>query len=310
MEYKDYYKVLGVEKNATQDEIKKAFRKLAVKYHPDKNPGDKKSEEKFKEANEANEVLSDPEKRKKYDEIGANWNAYKQDGGEGNFDWGQWSNRSQQYETHFRPEEHFGRESHFSDFFETLFGGGFSGARGPRQRNSRPIRGEDFQAEMEISLEDAFHGTTKQINLNGQKINLKLKPGVTQGQVLRMKGKGGAGGNGGESGDLLISIHIAKHSRYEVKGNDLHFENELDLYTAVLGGKMKVKLFDKTVTVTVLPGTDSGNIFRLKNMGMPLFGKADLRGDAYVKVKISVPKKLSEEEKKLFTQLLNMRSEK
>jgi curved DNA-binding protein len=308
MDYKDYYKILGIEKNASQDEIKKAFRKLALKYHPDKNPGDKKAEEKFKEANEANEVLSDPGKRKKYDELGANWNAYKQDGGDGNFDWGKWSGRGQRYETHFHPEEHFGRESHFSDFFETIFGGGFNDVRGARQRTARPMQGEDLQAEMEISLEDAFHGTTKQINLNGQKLNLKLKPGIVEGQVLRMKGKGGQGGRGAENGDLLISIHISKHPRYEVRGKDLHFESDLDLYTAVLGGKMEVTLFGKSVKVPVPAGTDSGKVFRLKGMGMPEFGKPEMRGDAYVKTKISVPKNLSAEERELFSKLSAIRT--
>jgi curved DNA-binding protein len=310
MEYKDYYKILGVGKSATADEIKKAFRKLALKYHPDKNAGDKKAEEKFKEANEANEVLSDPEKRKKYDELGANWNAYKQDGGDGNFNWEKWSNQGQQYQTHFRPEEYFGGGSHFSDFFETLFGNTFSGAGDKGRRTGRPARGEDLQAEMEISLEDAFSGATRQINLNGQKINLQLKPGITEGQVLRLKGKGGAGERGVESGDLLITMHVGRHPKYNVKGNDLYFENDLDVFTAVLGGKMKVTVFDKTVTVSIPPGTDSGKTFRLKGMGMPVFGKADQRGNAYVNVKIKVPKNLTEEEKKMFSQLGNLRMNK
>jgi curved DNA-binding protein len=310
MEYKDYYKVLGVNKNATEEEIKKAFRKLALKYHPDKNPGDKKAEEKFKEANEANEVLSDKVKRKKYDEIGANWNAHQEDGGSENFDWRKWSNHGQQYETHFHPEDYFGKNAHFSDFFETLFGSGFGDVRNTGQRTSRPLRGEDIQAEMEIALEDSFYGADKQIHLNGQKINMKLKPGIREGQILRMKGKGSSGARGGESGDLLITIHVAKHPRYEVKGNDLYFENELDLYTAVLGGKMNVKLFDRTIKISIPPGTDSGKIFRVKGMGMPVYGKAEIHGDAYVKTKISIPQNLSLEEKEMFSKLSSMRSEK
>ncbi len=302
MDYKDYYKVLGIKKTATQDEIKKAYRKLAVKYHPDKNAGDKKAEEKFKEANEANEVLSNPEKRKKYDELGENWQQYQQHGANGGgFDRSQWQAGGRQ-QTHFRSEDFFGSEGHFSDFFESFFG---NASGGERQRSPRQVQGQDAQAEMEITLEDAFHGSSKQIVLNGQKINLSLKPGIYEGQVLRMKGKGVQGINGGVAGDLLITIHIAKHPHYEVAGNDLRFEQPLDVYTAMLGGKLNVSVFDKKVKVNIPEGTDSGKIFRLKGMGMPVFGKADVRGDAYVKMMITVPKHLSAEERELFAQLMN-----
>ena len=303
MEYKDYYKILGVAKTASQDEIKKAFRKLAVKYHPDKNPGDKKAEEKFKEANEANEVLSDPEKRKKYDALGENWKAYQQHGGDsGNFDWSQWSaHRGQQGGQ--RGENFFGGE-HFSDFFESIFGGDFGGAR---QRTTRTMRGQDLQAEMEITLEDAFHGGRKQIALNGQKINLSLKPGIHEGQVLRLKNKGGAGMNGGEAGDLLITMHLVPDNHYKIRGNDFHFDHALDLYTAVLGGKLNVNVFDKTVQINIPPGTDSGKIFRLRGMGMPVFGKPDERGDAYVRMQVTVPKNISPEEREQFEQLREKR---
>lgn len=300
MDYKDYYKILGVKKTATQEEIKKAFRKLAVKYHPDKNPGDKTAEEKFKEANEANEVLSDPDKRKKYDKLGANWKAYQQHGGDsGNFDWSRWSNRGQQQRS-YGNEEFFSGGEHFSDFFESIFGNSFGGSR---RQSSGPMNGQDLRAEMEISLEDAYHGGSRQISLNGQRINLSLKPGIREGQVLRMKGKGSEGFNGGAAGDLLITIHIANHPHYKVEGEDLRFEQPLDLYTAVLGGKLNVTVFDKTVKVNIPAGTDSGKIFRLKGMGMPLFGKNGDRGDAYVKMMITVPKNLSSEEKELFEKL-------
>src|SRR4051812_34979080 len=190
MDYKDYYKILGVAKNASQDEIKKAYRKLAVKYHPDKNQGDKKAEEKFKEANEANEVLSDPEKRKKYDELGENWNRYQQQGGpSGGFDWSQYTQQQQRGQggrRHFTQEEAFGDEGHFSDFFESIFGGGFGGFGGGQQRRtgSHRMRGQDVEAEMEITLDDVMNGATKQVTINGQRINLKLKPGIRDGQVL------------------------------------------------------------------------------------------------------------------------------
>lgn len=295
MEYKDYYKIMGVAKNATSDEIKKAFRKLAVKYHPDKNPGDKKAEEKFKEITEANEVLSDPEKRKKYDELGANWKEYEQ----------QQAAYSSNQGGH-RPyggfsEEDFGGGGGFSDFFESIFGGG--GFSNSGRRTNRPAKGHDFQTEMDISLEEAFHGGPKQISLNGQLLKLSLQPGIREGQVIRLKGKGAEGINGGGNGDLLIQIHIAKHHRYEAKGNDLYFDQPVDIYKAVLGGKIPVQLIDKQIMMDIPAGTDSDKKFRMKGMGMRLFEKPDERGDAYVRIQIKVPKTLTAREKELFEQL-------
>jgi len=303
MDYKDYYKILGISKSATQDEVKKAFRKLAIKYHPDKNSGDRKAEEKFKEINEANEVLSDVEKRKKYDELGENWNSYQQHGGEGNFDWSKWSSQGQQRQSRNQNEDYFGSGGNFSDFFESIFGGRGGDGRGPGQRSVRPMKGQDLQAEMELTLEDSYDGVTKQIVLNGQKINMNLKPGIYDGMVLRMKGKGGPGKNGGEPGDLHITFKLTKHLQYDVKGNDLYFEEPLELYTAVLGGKLEIKIFNKTLKIPIPAGTDSGKTFRLNGLGMPFYGKTDVRGDAYVKMKVVVPKNLTEEEKELFEKL-------
>ncbi len=296
MDYKDYYKVLGVDKKASQDDIKKAYRKLAVKYHPDKNEGDKKAEEKFKEVNEANDVLSDPEKRKKYDEMGENWGAYQQGGAGGGQRRGG-KQRSQQY--------YDGDEGQFSDFFESFFGGGnFGRSRGGGGRRSQ-MKGEDYQAETTISLTEAFHGTTRQVNLTNQKLNLKLKPGIEEGQVLRMKEKGGPGMNGGTSGDLFITIHIEPDPRFERKGNDLFFDEPLDAFTAILGGSLAAHGIDKTVNVKIPPGTDSNKVFRLKGMGMPVNGDAEKRGDGYVRVIITVPKDLSEPEREALTQIAN-----
>src|SRR4051812_39842901 len=195
MEYKDYYKVLGVDKTASQDEIKKKYRKLAVKYHPDKNPGDKQAEEKFKEVNEANDVLGDPEKRKKYDEMGANWKYYEQQAAQGGYG----RQGGQQYGGGYSSGDFQGFEGgDFSDFFESFFGGGGgSPFGGGGQRRTQAYRGSDLQAEMSISLEDAFHGATKQISINNQSLNLKIKPGIADGQTLRLKGKGNPGANGG-----------------------------------------------------------------------------------------------------------------
>jgi curved DNA-binding protein len=300
MDYKDYYKILGVEKKATQDEIKKAYRKLAVKYHPDKNPGDKKAEDKFKEINEANDVLSDPEKRTKYDNLGENWQQYQGAGG-----FGQQQRRggrpggSQSYSQ--------GDDSQFSDFFESIFGnsGGFGGGGfgGGSSRRRAVQKGEDYQAETTISLEEAFHGTTRQVNLAEQKLNLKLKPGIAEGQVLRMKEKGGPGLNGGPNGDLFITLHIIKHPRFERKGDDLYFDQPIEAYTAILGGKINVDAIDKTIKLNIPAGTDSDKVFRLKDMGMPRYSDPEKRGDAYVRVYITVPKNLSDKDKETLAEL-------
>jgi curved DNA-binding protein len=311
MDYKDYYKILGLEKTASAADIKKAFRKLAVKHHPDKNPGDKKAEEKFKEINEANEVLSDPEKKKKYDELGENWKSYQQHGGDpNNFNPGRRSSPGQGYGGgNFNPGDLDDDGGAFSDFFESIFGQRRSAGPNPRARQKRVYNGEDFRAEMEISLEDAFHGGSKQITLNGQKINLKLKPGLRNGQILRMKGKGGEGMNGGENGDLLISLMIPEHPRFKRKEIDLYFDSDLDLYTAVLGGKVPVHAMDKTIQMSIPAGTDSDKTFRLKGMGMPLYESPETRGDAFVKLIIKTPKGLTAKEKELFTQLAELKKQ-
>ena len=295
MDYKDYYKVLGVDKKASQEEIKKTYRKLAVKFHPDKNPGDKKAEEKFKEINEAYDVIGDVEKRKKYDDLGENWQQYQQRGAP--------NNSNQQYYNPQGGSQHFGDEGGFSDFFESFFGGASSGFGGSRQRSARKMKGEDYQAETTITLEEAFHGTTRQINLSTQKLNLKLKPGITEGQILRMKEKGAPGINGGPDGDLFITIHIQKHHLYERKGDDLYFDQPLDAYTAILGGKLSVHAIDKALNINIPAGTDSGKVFRLKGMGMPHEKDANQRGDSYVRVMITVPKHLSEEDKEILSKL-------
>lgn len=303
MEYKDYYKILGVDKKASAADIKKAYRKLAVKYHPDKNPDDKLAEEKFKELNEAYEVLGDEEKRKKYDEFGENWKYYEQQGsaGGGGFDWGKWQAAQggrQQYED---VEGMFGDGGQFSDFFEHLFGGGFRSRA--QQGRSRARRGSDLHASMKVSLQDVYAGATKQIEVNGQKLNLKIKPGTYNGQVLRLKGKGHPG-HGGEPGDLLIEMELAADGQYELQGKDVYMEVPVDLYTAVLGGKIPVAVPGNPLQLSIPAGTDSGRLFRLKGKGIPgPDGGSGGAGDLYVKVKINVPKQLTEEEKELFTRL-------
>ncbi len=296
MDYKDYYKVLGVDKKATQDEIKKAYRKLAVKYHPDKNQGDKKLEEKFKEANEANDVLSDPEKRKKYDELGENWQHY-QPGAQGG------PGRGGQGYQYNNPDE-----GSFSDFFESLFGHSSSGFGNSRQRGGGARKGTDYTVETEISLDEAFYGTERQLTLETQKLNIKIKPGITEGQVLRLKGKGGPGVRGGAAGDILLTVHVARHPRLERKGNDLYFDTYLDAFTAMLGGKLPVTIIDKTLNINIPAGTDSGKVFRLKETGMPDYDDPTRRGDSYVKVMLTVPKNLTEEEKEILTTLVTSKN--
>ncbi|MBW4889345.1 DnaJ domain-containing protein [Mucilaginibacter sp. HMF5004] len=296
MDYKDYYKILGVKKDATADEIKKAYRKLAVKYHPDKNPGDKVAEDKFKEANEANEVLGDAEKRKKYDELGANWKQYEQQGGYGGGRGG----------GGFDTSSFYGDGGQFSSFFESIFGSG-AGFGGARQRAPRQQKGQDQEGTITLTLDESFHGVAKTLTINGEKLNLKFKPGTTNGQILRLKGKGSPSYTGGEAGDLLITIQLAPNPRYEVKGNDLYFDQPLDIYTAILGGKISVQSIDKAVMMPIPAGTDSHKTFRLKGMGMPVFGKADMRGDAYVRMVLQVPKNLADDEKEIFEKLRELK---
>ncbi|MGI4021356.1 MAG: DnaJ C-terminal domain-containing protein [Janthinobacterium lividum] len=304
MEYKDYYKILGVSKTASQDEIKKAYRKLAVKYHPDKNPNDKVAENKFKEANEANEVLSKADKRKQYDELGENWQSYQQAGGYANQGGGRPG--SSRRGGGFSTEDFYDGGGQFSDFFENIFGGGGS----PGGRSSRrAASGEDLTAEMHITLEEAFHGASRQVNIGDSKVNMKLKAGVGEGQVLRLKGKGEAGRGGGDNGDLLITMHILAHQKFERKENDLYFDQPIDLYTAVLGGKIPVQGISKTVNMTIAAGTDSNKTFRLKGLGMPVYKDPETFGDAYVRVVIQTPKNLSDQEKELFEQLAKLKTQ-
>ena len=300
MEYKDYYKILGVSKTATPDEIKKAYRKLAVKYHPDKNQNDKVAENKFKEANEANEVLSNPDKRKQYDELGENWQNYQQAGGYANQGGRRPGGSRQGGQGGFSSEEFYGG-GQFSDFFENIFGGGGASSGGRSSRRS--AKGEDLQGEMHITLEEAFNGTSRQVNIGDSKVNMKLKPGVSEGQVLRLKGKGEPGRGGGPNGDVLITLHILPNNKFERKENDLYFDQPVDVYTAILGGKVPVQGLNRTVNMPVPAGTDSNKTFRLKGLGMPVYNKTDEFGDAYVRAVIQVPKNLSEKEKQLFEEL-------
>jgi len=296
MKYKDYYEVLGVAKNASQKEIKKAFRKLAAKYHPDKNPDNAAAELKFKEINEANQVLSDPKKRKKYDKLGANWEAYEQS----SFDPNQARSRQRQTTHHFE-----GDPSDFSSFFEQFFGGGqqFKG-----RRRQAVFKGQDLEAAMEITLQEAYQGSSRMFELNGQKLRIKIKPGAAHQQKLKIKGKGRPSPNGGPSGDLYIVLKLRPDKRFERVGNDLIYKLDIDLYTAILGGKLTIPTMKGTVKMTIPKGTPFGKTLRLKEKGMPVYGKVGQHGDLRVKLNIQMPKDLSAAEIQLFEQLQELRT--
>ncbi len=311
MEYKDYYKTLGVSKNAKQDEIKKAYRKLAIKYHPDKTKGDKAKEEKFKEIAEAYEVLGDPEKRKKYDELGANWKQYENfraGGGQGGFDWSQFYGGGAPGGSGGGTYSFEGDPEDFSEFFRNIFGGGFGGGYSGRStygsRRNAPRKGQDYVSEMTITFDEAYHGTTRIINLDGKKLRIKLKPGTRDGQKIRLAGKGAPGLNGGPAGDLYLTIKVLPDARFKRVGNDLYADLPIDVPTAVLGGKAPVNTPDgKTVMLNIPAGTSCGKKLRLKGKGMPIYENPSQHGDLYVTTKIVVPQTLTKEQKELYEKL-------
>jgi len=303
MDFKDYYKILGVDKNSSADEIKKAYRKLALKYHPDKNENNKTAEEKFKEINEANEVLSDPEKKKKYDELGANWNQYSQQGNrDDSFDWSKWTSQRQGRSNAYSGESDFGDQGEFSNFFESIFGSGFG------RRGNAKTKGQDYQAEIEVSLEDAYSGTARRIEVNGKTLQMKFKPGIKNGQVLRIKEKGGPGMNGGLHGDIYLTLIIPPHPHFERRGDDLYCETPVDLYTAILGGKQLIATLKGGMRIDIPAYTENDKSLRLKGLGMPKFGKPNEYGDLYAKVNIVLPKNLTEKEISLFKELSKLRN--
>lgn len=302
MEFKDYYAALGVTRNASEKDIKQAFRRLARKYHPDVNPGDKAAETRFKEINEANEVLGNPESRKKYDELGANWRQYDQAASAGQAPWGAAGGRT------VSPEEMadlFGGDGTFSDFFSTFFGGagGASGARGGARGTGsarpgrRARRGRDIEHELELTLEDAFRGLTKRLALQAaggstRTVDVRIPAGVTDGSRVRVAGEGEQ--VAGAAGDLYLRIRIAPHATFERRDRDLYVKLKVPVATAVLGGEASVPtLGGSTVRLRIPPLTQPGQLFRLKGYGMPPAGKAGEPGDAYARVEVQLPSSLS-----------------
>ncbi|KOP36046.1 J domain-containing protein [Flavobacterium sp. WLB] len=304
MDYIDYYKTLDVTKSATEAEIKKAYRKLARKYHPDLNPNDKEAEKKFKEINEANEVLSNPENRKKYDKYGKDWkhaDEFEKAGYDPNQQ--QYSRQQQQGNQDFSG---FGggdfSGSDFSDFFNSMYGSGRS------SRGQSKYRGQDFNAELQLDLASAYSTHKQSLTVNGKNIRITIPAGVENGQVIKIPGHGGAGVNGGPNGDLYITFIIENNSDFKREGNNLYSNVDLDLYTAILGGEINIKTFDGKVKIKVPAETQTGTKVKLKGKGFPVYKKDNQFGDLYVTYNLKVPTKLSEKEKELFAELSKLRN--
>ncbi|TWR23796.1 J domain-containing protein [Mucilaginibacter achroorhodeus] len=303
MAFIDYYKVLGVAKTATDKEIKSAYRKMARKYHPDVNPNDAEAEKQFKQVNEANEVLSDPEKRKKYDKYGENWQhgeAYEQAQKQ------QQQNRGYTYEG--GGAQDFGSfdfggggGGDFSDFFSSMFGGG-----GGKSRQSARYRGQDLNAELQLSLRDVLESKKQTLTVNGKNIRLTIPAGIENGQTIKIAGHGGPGSNGSPAGDLYITFSIPEDAEFKRTGNDLHKNITLDLYTAILGGEITADTLTGKVKLKVAPGTQSGTKVKLKGKGMPVYKKDGQSGDLYLTYNVQLPTKLTAEQKDLFEKLAKL----
>ena len=292
--YKNYYQVLDLEKTATDNDIKKAWRKLSRKYHPDANPGDREAEAKFNEVNEANTVLSDTKRRKKYDELDEAWQILEESDEGGDFDWSKWVVEG------VDPKD-LGRDiktaSGFSGFFEALFGSG-----------SFMRKGQDISRDIEISLEEAFEGTTRILRTkDNRRLEVKIPRGAKTGSKVRIKGEGGTGVGGGLNGDLYLRMHVAKHPKFELDGDNVKVTAPIDLYTAILGGEVEVDTLKGTLRLKIPPETQNDKTFRLKGQGMPKLNKPGVFSDLYVAVSVRLPQNLSREERLLFEELRDYR---
>lgn len=291
MDYKDYYKVLGVKRDADAEEIRKAFRKLARQYHPDANPDDKAAEARFKEISEAYEVLNDPEKRRKYDQLGADWARYQNTGGP--------SPNMGGFNYQGNLNDLFGSGG-FSDFFEQFFGRSTGNTAGPR-------KGRDVESPVQITLEEAARGTSRMLVTEGHEVQVKIPAGVDTGSRVRITGQGQPGRGGGASGDMYLVIEVMPHAHFERQGDDLFTNVEIPLYTAILGGKVDVQTLDNVVQIAIPECTQNGKLIRLKGRGMPHLKAKDKHGDLFVRVKVILPTHLNDEERHLFEQLQALR---
>jgi len=312
MEYKDYYKILGVDRSASAEEIKKVYRKLALKYHPDRNPDDQSAEEKFKEINEAYQVLSDKDKRLRFDQLGASYEHYKQSGGRpGGFNWEDWFTQDPQTSSSYRRnvrvevgnlEDLF--VGGFSDFFTRIFGG----MGGPSSAGTAADAGShrpSYRYEAEISLQEAYHGTTRRVEFDGRRLEVKIPPGTKTGTKVRVA-DAFSSQQGGQAGDLFLVIQVAEDKNFERKGDELYASVEVDFIKAVLGGEITVQTLTGGVVLSIPAGTQPGQTFRLKGRGMPHLRQPDKHGDLLVRVLVSIPKNLSKKQRELFQQLADI----
>ena len=295
MTFKDYYKILGLKKNASKGDIKKAYRKLARKYHPDVNPNNAEAEKNFKEINEANEVLSHPENRKKYDQYGKDWKHAEE--------FEKQKKQQQAYQKQAGGQQQYGGED-YSDFFESMFGGGQGfGNRG----QATHFKGQDFNASLQLNLSDVYKSHKQTLTVNGKNIRLTIPAGVENGQVIKIKGHGGKGVNGGDNGDLFIKFIINNNTAFKRDGNNLYLLVDLDLYKAVLGGEIVVPTLNGKVKLKVKPETQNGSKVKLKGKGFPIYKKEKQYGDLLITFTVIIPKNLSDKEKELFTELSKLR---
>ncbi|MCP4536919.1 MAG: J domain-containing protein [Chloroflexi bacterium] len=327
MDYKDYYTILGVDRNASEQDIKRAYRRLARQLHPDVNPNNKQAEEKFKNVNEAYEVLGDPEKRHKYNQLGANWQQWQRMGHNPNqFDWSQWSTGTPggtRVEWSGGLGDLFGGSGGtFSDFFRTIFGE-MSGSRdarttgdafrrstGAHPSGRRSLRGQDMDTTTEITLEEAFHGTTRVLKRDGRRIRVKIPPGARNGTRVRVAGQGNPGFDNSPPGDLYLKITVKPHTVFKREKDNLRCDVDVDVYTAVLGGYTEILTLNGNVSLKIPPGTDSGKTFRLRGKGMPNPRNPQERGDLFVTIQIHVPRQLDPRERELFEELALLRKRK
>lgn len=301
MAFIDYYKTLEISKTASADEIKKAYRKLARKYHPDMNPTDKDAEKKFKEINEANEVLSNPENREKYDKYGENWKHGEQ------YEQAQQQQR-QQYQGNSRSEfsGDFGGGEDFSDFFQSMFGGASGGFGGSSRGSANgKFKGQDVSAELNLNLREASKTHQQTFDINGKKVRITIPAGVSDGQKIKLNGYGNPGMNGGPNGDLYITFNIAEDKDFKRDGDNLRTSVDIDLYTAVLGGDANIQTLNSSVKLKVKPETQTGTTVRLKGKGFPVYKKESEFGDLYVTYNVKTPTNLTDKQKELFQQLQN-----
>jgi curved DNA-binding protein len=294
MAYIDYYKILGISKNASENDIKKAYRKLARKYHPDLNPNDKVAEQKFKEINEANEVLSNSENRKKYDQYGEHWQHAEE-----------YEKAKQQNQYQRSTSNQYGdySEEDYSDFFGSMFGGRSGQSHGQKIK----FKGQDFNAQLQLNLKDVYTTHKRTLTINGKNIRITIPAGLENGQIIKIKGHGGKGVNGGPNGDLYIEFSIINNTQFKRDGDSLYASVDLDLYKALLGGEIMVNTFDGKVKLIIKPETQNGTKVKLKGKGFPKYKKEGQFGDLYITYNLTTPTKLSAKEKELFTELSKLR---